>query len=267
MNPEVMSYPVLGKHSPRLQRLRRIVAREVPALTVLDGMKLIGDAAAGGARIVEVYGVASQLSALSVSSWFVELARRGAVAEIDGAVAQRVAPTRSPQGVLAVVEVPSATISAAGVAVYLADVQDPGNVGGIVRSAAAFGATGVACSPGCADPFSPRALRASAGMSLLMPVATIEDFAALALAFRAAGGTVASTAGDHGVPLRRWRPVQPLLVVFGNEGHGIPFDVREHCDSVVSVPIAARVESLNVAVTAGIVLHALAGVAKPPILD
>jgi len=69
------------------------------------------------------------------------------------------------------------------------------------------------------------------------------------------------------VPLGRWQPARPLLVVFGNEGQGLPQDVRESCDSVVSVPIAARVESLNVAVAAGIVLHALAGVAMPPILD
>ena len=267
MNRETTPGTPLGRHSPRLQRLRRIIAREEPALTVLDGLKLIEDAAAAGARVTEVYGTASQLAALSGLPWFLELSRRGAAFALDDVVVQRVAPTRSSQGVLAVVEVPRAEVVAAGVAVYLAGVQDPGNVGGIVRSAAAFGATGVACSPECADPFSPRAFRASAGMALLLPVATIDDFAGLARAFRAAGGTVAATAGEGGVAVGRWRPARPVLVVFGNEGQGVPQDVLESCDSVVSVPIAGRVESLNVAVAAGIVLHALAGVAMPPILD
>jgi len=256
----------LGRHSARLQRLRRIVAGAEPSLTVLDGVKLISDAAAAGARIVAVYGVADRLAALAGVAGFQELSARGEVFAIDETVAQRVAPTRSSQGILAIVEVPQATVAAAGVAVYLADVQDPGNVGGIVRSAAAFGATAVACSPGCADPFSPRALRASAAAALLLPVVRAAEFDPLALAFHAAGGTVAATAGGGGVPISRWRPSPPVLVVFGNEGQGIAAELADRCDTVVSIPIAARVESLNVAVTAGIVLHALAGVVRAPIL-
>jgi len=77
---------------------------------------------------------------------------------------------------------------------------------------------------------------------------------------------VAATAGGGGVPISRWRPSPPVLVVFGNEGQGIAAELADRCDTVVSIPIAARVESLNVAVTAGIVLHALAGVVRAPIL-
>ena len=257
----------LGRHSPRLQRLRRIAAGAEPALTVLDGVKLVIDAAAAGARIVEVYGVAERLASLSSLGPFRELLARGAVFVIDEAVALRVAPTRSSQGLLAVVAVPRAEVAAAGVVVYLADVQDPGNVGGIIRSAAAFGATAVACSPGCADPYSPRALRASAAAAFAMPVVRAAAFGPLAQAFQAAGGSVAATAGAGGTPISRWRPSPPVLVVFGNEGQGVASDLADRCDTVVSVPIAARVESLNVAVTAGIVLHALAGVVRAPILD
>ena len=257
----------LGRHSPRLQRLRRIAAGAEPALTVLDGVKLVIDAAAAGARIVEVYGVAERLASLSSLGPFRELLARGAVFVIDEAVALRVAPTRSSQGLLAVVAVPRAEVTAAGVVVYLADVQDPGNVGGIIRSAAAFGAAPVACSPGCADPYSPRALRASAAAAFAMPVVRAAAFGPLAQVFQAAGGSVAATAGAGGTPISRWRPSPPVLVVFGNEGQGVASDLADRCDTVVSVPIAARVESLNVAVTAGIVLHALAGVVRAPILD
>jgi len=266
MSPASAAPLPVGRHAARLRRLRRIAAREDPALTVLDGPTLIADAAAAGVRLVEIYGVPEALAALAGVAEIPALTESGCVFTLDDATLRRVAPTRSPQGVLAVVAVPRATLPVFGVAVFLADVQDPGNVGGIVRSAAAFGVSGVACSPGCADPFSPRALRASAATALTMPVVRGADLGALARAFRAAGGTVAATAGAGGVAISRWRPTPPVLVVFGNEGRGIPEEATAHCDVSVSVPIAARVESLNVAVTAGIVLHALAGVVSAPIL-
>ena len=257
----------IGRHSPRLQRLRELVARRDPRLTVLDGIKLIADAGAAGAAITEVYGVAASLSALAGSAWFERLLRRGAVYGIDETVALRLAPTRSTQGVLAVVEVAAQEIPAVGFALYLADVQDPGNVGAIVRCAAAFGAAGVACSPACADPFSPRAVRASAAAALPHP--------------GRAGGRLRRARR----PLHRGRRDRrrdgraaaasrspaggrslPVLVVLGNEGQGVPAEVLARCHDLVTVPIAATVESLNVAVTAGIVLHAVAGLVRAPIL-
>ncbi len=247
----------LGRHNPRLQRVRRIAAREEPDLTLLDGATLVADAARGGAAIIEVYGIASEIAAIAAIPAIARLARDGKVFVVDDASAQRIAPTRHSQGVVAVVAVPRHTVNPQGVVVFLDDVQDPGNVGGIVRSAAAFGAAGVACSPACADPFSPRALRASAGHALRLPVVAGADFAALAASFQAAGGTVAATGGTTGVPITRWRPTPPVLLVFGNEGAGIGASVRERCDATVIIPIAAAVESLNVAVAAGIVLHAL----------
>ena len=256
----------LGRHSPRLQRLRELVARRDPGLTVLDGIKLIADAGAAGAAITEIYGVATSLSALAGGAWFQRLLRCGAVYGIDEAVALRLAPTRSTQGVLAVVEVAAQEIPAVGVALYLADVQDPGNVGAIVRCAAAFGAAGVACSPACAAPLYPRALRASAPAARRIPIEPAADFGALADRFNAAGGTVAATIGGGGVAVARWRPRLPVLVVLGNEGQGVPAEVLARCGDRVTVPIAASVESLNVAVTVGIVLHAVAGLVMAPIL-
>ncbi len=247
----------LGRHNPRLQRVRRIGAREVPSLTLLDGVTLIADAARRGAAILEVYCVAGRLEDLLEIPEIAALARAGKVFVVDEPTAQRLAPTRHSQGVVAVVEVPCRTVAPNGILVFLADVQDPGNVGGVVRSAAAFSAAGVACSPGCADPFSPRAVRASAGQALLIPVVAGADFAELAAAVHGVGGTVAATAGAGGTPIGRWRPSPPVMVVFGNEGGGVPAGMLDHCDATVTIPIAPAVESLNVAVAAGIVLHAL----------
>ena len=257
----------LGRHNPRIQRLRRIVQRQERELTVADGLKLTLDLAAAGVPVVELFAVAERLDELRANPALARVCDAGRAFLLDPATAEQLAPTRQTQGVLAVVAVPAPRIPAAGMVLYLDRIQDPGNVGGIIRSAAAFGAAGVFCSPGCADPFSPRAVRASAGHSLLLPVEAEAAFEAAAEPFRRAGGEVAGTIGAGGVPLARWRPGIPLLLALGNEGQGLTEEVAARCKRQVTVPISGGVESLNVAVTAGVILAYLAGVAGHPILE
>jgi tRNA G18 (ribose-2'-O)-methylase SpoU len=93
------------------------------------------------------------------------------------------------------------------------------------------------------------------------------DFERLAQATHGAGGEVAGTAGHGGVSLARWRPRLPLLLALGNEGQGLSEEVQASCKRNVTVPLTGGVESLNVAVTAGLILGSLAGVAGSPILE
>jgi TrmH family RNA methyltransferase len=248
-------------------RLRRLVRREEAAFTVVDGLKLVQDLAAVGLPIVELFTVAEHLDALRQDPALRRVLDGGRATLLDPATMAGVAPTRHAQGVLAVVAVPACTLKPEGIVVFLDRVQDPGNVGGIVRCAAAFGAAGVACSPGCGDPFSPRAVRGSAGHALLVPIRPDAAFGEMADAFRRAGGEVAGTAEAGGTPLREWRPHRPLLLAFGNEGQGLAADVAGACDRLLSIRLARGVESLNVAVTCGIVLASLSGVAGSPILE
>ncbi len=258
---------LLGRHNPRVARLRRIIGRQEPELTAVDGLKLTLDLAAAGVPIVELFSVAAHLDALRAHPALEEVFRDGRVHLLDPATAAQIAPTRQTQGVLAVVAVPAARLAPAGVVLYLDRVQDPGNVGGVIRCAAAFGASGVACSTGCADAFSPRAVRASAGQALVFPVQVEAGFAALVEAVRRAGGEVTATASRVGVALSRWRPHTPLLLALGNEGQGVSPEVASLCTGQVSVPLRDGVESLNVAATAAVILASLAGVAGSPILE
>ena len=261
------SLQLLGRHNPRLLRIRRIIQRQEPDLTVADGLKLVADLAASGVPIVELFTIPERLDEVRQSPQLRAVCDGGRAYLLDPATAANLAPTRQPQGVMAVVTVPSVHLGAEGVVVYLDGLQDPGNVGSVIRCAAAFGAAGVACSPECADPFSPRALRASAGQALLLPVEADAAFEALAEATRVAGGEVAGTALQGGVLLARWRPRVPLLLALGNEGRGLSEEVRAACRRHVTVPLTGGVESLNVAVTAGVILGFLAGVAGSPILE
>ena|SRR5664280_153574 len=264
---ETGSPQLLGRHNPKVARLRRIIGRQEPELTAVDGLKLTLDLAAAGVPIVELFAVAEQLDALRASAALERVFQGGRAHVLDPATAAQIAPTRQTQGVLAVVAVPSARLAPTGVVVYLDRVQDPGNVGGVIRCAAAFGASGVACSPGCADPFSPRAVRASAGQALVFPVEAEAAFAPLADAVRRAGGEAFATASRAGVPLSRWRPRAPLLLALGNEGQGVSEEVMLRCAGQVSVPLRDGVDSLNIAATAAVILASLAGVARSPILE
>ena len=257
---------LLGRHNPRVARLRRIIQREEPELTVVDGLKLVEDLAERGVPIVELFTVEEHLVRLHSSSALREVVVGERVSLLDPATMGHLAPTRQPQGLLAVVAAPAGRLRAEGVALYLDRVQDPGNVGSVIRCAAAFAATGVACSQGCADPFSPRAVRASAGQSLLLPVQPEAGLGPLAEAFRGAGGEVVGTVGGGGTPLREWHPRRPVLLVLGNEGQGLAEEVSAACARHVTVPLAGAVNSLNVAVTAGVILATLSGVAGSPIL-
>jgi TrmH family RNA methyltransferase len=247
-----------GRHSAVLARLRRIARGAEPGLTAVDGATLVLDLLDRGVPVETLFTTTDHLVALADRGWLDAGDRQSRVYLVDDDTLAKVAPTTTPQGLLAVVRVPHHRLEAGGTAVYLDRVQDPGNVGAVIRSAAAFGASGVACSPGCASPFSWRSLRASAGHALLLPVQAEAEFAPLAAAFAAAGGEVTAASGHGGTPLGRWRPRRPLLLVVGNEGAGVAPEIVARCDSTVTIPVLATVESLNVTVAASVILASLA---------
>jgi TrmH family RNA methyltransferase len=189
----------------------------------------------------------------------------------------QVAATETPQGIAALVQPREVTFDelAGGVPLLLvmAAVQDPGNVGTLLRTAEAFGASGaIACAArgtGTADPFGPKALRASAGSALRLPVLRGVAAPVLLAQLRVAGirvyASAPDTAGADGVPASvapwqvNWRQASALLV--GNEGAGLPDHLLRSSDAVVRIPQAADryagapVESLNAAVAGAILLY------------
>jgi TrmH family RNA methyltransferase len=139
--------------------------------------------------------------------------------------------------------------------VYLHGVQDPGNVGTVVRAALAFGAGSVALGPGCADPWSPKAVRASMGAVFAVPLARAADAGALP------GERIALVAGE-GEPLRGPAAGDATLLV-GAERAGLPARVRRAADRVAHIPIA-QAESLNAAMAATVALYELTRPGAPP---
>ena len=242
--------------------LRRRKARERAGLFVAEGVRTVEELLRSTLRIRGVLTAPQLADAPRGAALIASLADRkdfetAAISERDFATA---AETESPQGVLAVAEIPARSLDDfAGVSpltiLVLDAVQDPGNVGTIVRTAAALGATATVALPGTVDLWNAKVVRSGMGTHFFHPAfhATAEGLAT----FLASTEAELWCADAKGEPVgARPRPARLALAV-GNEGSGLTAATRDRADAFVALPIASDVESLNVAVAAGILLHAL----------
>jgi len=261
-----MGWTPLGRHNPKVAELRAIARGAREELTLVDGRKLVEDLLARGVFPVAVFAAPKLAEALAAEPSWARLAQRASCFVLAEEVLAQLAPTKHTQGLLAVFPVPNHRTIAGQLLLYLDRVQDPANVGAIVRVAAAFGAAGVACSPGTADPFSPKAIRASAGHALTLPVLRRMDWQSFRQRVAAGHSVVAATAAG-GCDAFTWQPALPMVLVLGNEGKGLDPQIRDAVDQLVTIPLQRGVESLNVAVACGILLARLRGLAPGPILE
>jgi len=174
-----------------------------------------------------------------------------------------VSGTDTPQGVAALVRPRESTFDDllrgdVPLVVVLIAVQDPGNVGTVLRSAEAFGATGVVTTRGTAHPFTPKVLRASAGSALRIPVLGGMAPAVILAQLRVAGlklfaATLAT--GPKAVEPVAATLREPCAILIGNEGAGLPPEIERSADALLRIPLAAPVDSLNAAVAAAILLY------------
>ena len=172
----------------------------------------------------------------------------------------RLSDAATPPGIVAVVRTAdtSAPIPTRGALVVLEHVADPGNVGTLVRTATAFGAA--VATIGGADPFGPKAVRASAGTCYAAALHRIDDATDLAAALRGTGRMVLGLAADGEVTLAEAAAALPgegAVLLLGSEPHGLDAAARSVVDQLVRIPMAASVESLNVAAAGAIAMHAL----------
>lgn len=163
----------------------------------------------------------------------------------------------TPQEVAAVCRIPSGAVDVArgGAFLLLDGVQDPGNVGALIRTADAAGCVGVVCGDGCADPWGPKAVRATQGSLFHVAVAS-EDLASAIARLKAAGVRVVA-AEKGGRDLSAFAPSRDVALVMGGEGAGVSPAVRALCDDAVGIALRGKAESLNVAVAAGVLLFAM----------
>jgi TrmH family RNA methyltransferase len=231
--PEPRHHVITSHHNPLLKDVRRLAARRERGRFVAEGEDLLAAAAEAGWNPVH-------------------LLRAGV--EVSEEALAKISSLGSGTRALAVFEERWAERPTGPLCVALWGVKDPGNVGTVLRGALAFGASSVALGPGTADPYGPKAVRASMGAIFAVPVARVTEIGELP------GETVALDA-RRGAVLRGPATATDTTIVVGAERAGLPQDVLDACDRAAHIPIAN--ESLNAAMAATLAVYELTRVTDP----
>jgi TrmH family RNA methyltransferase len=245
-----------SRANPRVRRWQRLVrdskARRAQARALIEGTRLVSACIAAGGAIEELLVSQSGLARKEISG----LVDRAGVelVVLSDAVFRAVVDTETPQGIAAEIEIPAVApaLAESRGGVVMDRIQDAGNVGAILRSAAAFGVQDVLLSSGCADPWSPKVLRAAMGGHFSVrigasrnPIADVERF----------GGTVACAVPRGGVPIASADLKGPVLWILGSEADGVRGDLAARADLRVTIPMPGAIESMNVAAAAAICFY------------
>ena len=217
---------------------------------LIEGWHLFEEAVQAGVTIEKIFALESyreQLAAFPQTVW------------VSEDILLDLADSQTPQGIVAVVqkeEVGQVDFSQ-GKFLFLEDVQDPGNVGTIIRTADAAGYTGVIVSDKSADIYSLKTLRSMQGSHFHLPIYRMSSQALLEEAKKAAIPVLATTLSKDSVDYRELLPIENFVLVMGNEGQGISPLMAESADQLVHISMKGQAESLNVAVAAGILIFHL----------
>jgi TrmH family RNA methyltransferase len=251
---------VTSRRNSIVEKYRSIARGDTSGL-LLDGIHLLQDALAAGLHVSSAVTTAQALERSEVRALVAELERqRIDVLSVSPAVMSALSPLRSPGAIVAIADerrlLPDAPYSSNRPLVLIAcDVQDPGNLGAMVRVAEAGGASGLVAAGTSANPFGWKALRGAMGSTFRLPVvrhAQIEDAIAQA---RTRGCRVVATAPRIGKAFHDADLTRPLAILVGSEGVGIPEAILSGSDERLTVPMIPPVESLNAAVTAALIIY------------
>lgn len=264
-----------GRHNPLVKKLRQAFSQAEPTESrecAIEGLRILEEAIRSALRFSAVF---FRESALALAERL--LPQIGSHVEtlllpdnlFDSAV-----PSESPQGVAALVHLKSFTLEDVmerlqlGPVVVIAGLQDPGNLGTIVRSAEAFGSAGTLLGHGTVSPFNPKAVRASAGSIFRLPIVPNQDSKKTSPSLPSAASLhealqklrankvrLIATSSHKGTPLDQADLKAPCAILFGNEGAGLSRELMAATDGTIAIPHHQQVESLNAGVAASIVLY------------
>ena len=252
---------VAGRHNARLKALRLAFRRA--ELTpqgecAIEGIKLLAEALRQNLPIGTVF-FSESARPLAVKL-LAQISERTETLMLPNAVFNSTVPSETPQGVAALVRLQGFSATqvldrlSVGPLVVVAGLQDPGNLGTIMRSAEAFGAAGVFLTEGTVSPYNSKVLRGSAGSIFRLPFAEIPSVELIPL-LSARGVRMLATSSHKGTPLPQAGWTLPLAIFIGNEGAGLSREIMHQMDETIVIPQAAQVESLNAGVAASIVLY------------
>ena len=258
-----MLQSIVSKDNPRIKEAAKLLKsrreRQEQGRFLVEGVKLIWDALEGGCLPQEAFFTSL---ALERQEKLLETLQKQGVfcAQISPGVQDKLTDTNAPQGVFCVFKKVdilqnSVTIKKDGRYLLLSSLQDPGNVGTILRTAEALALDGILYSKDCPDLFSPKLLRSTMGAVFRIPLMECENLVQTIGDLREQGVRVYATAlAEDALPVQQVDWSAPCAAVIGNEGNGLQPQVMDACTGCVIIPMGGRIQSLNAAVAASIVM-------------
>ena len=252
--------PVTSRGNALVKALRQAATRGEASddgWVALEGVRLVEEALRSGLRLRAIF---FRESAAAVAKRLLpQVSAKTEALMLPDEVFAGASGTENPQGVAALAEPRKSSLEEmlkgdSPLIMAAAGVQDPGNLGSMLRSAEAFGASGALLLEGTVSPFNAKVLRAAAGSLFRLPVVAMKASAALA-AMRQHQVRLLVTSSHKGTPLPETDLKGPLCIFIGNEGAGVPRQIADAVDAAVVIPHSRDVESLNAGVAASIVLY------------
>jgi TrmH family RNA methyltransferase len=251
-----------------VKQLRQAFARSEPTEAgdcAIEGLRILEEAIRSGLRFSAVFFRESSQD--RADRLLPQIGAQVETVLLPDKLFDSLVPSESPQGVAALVRLKEFSLAdvterlPVGPIVVLAGLQDPGNLGTILRSAEAFGSAGVILGEGTVSPFNAKVVRASAGSVFRLPIVHHQGKSATAKLeevsekLQAQGVRLLATSSHKGTPIDQADIKSPAAIFFGNEGSGLPRDLMAAMDEVLAIPHTPQVESLNAGVAASIVLY------------
>jgi len=244
-----------SKENPEIKKLKRLAeksAREKEGLFVIEGERLVFDAIKNGAEIESVY---------LDEDFKLDKDLGAKVFKLSKKLFKSVSQTQTPQGIMAAVKIKKAAFSDLKIkdkslVVVCENLQDPGNLGTIIRTADSAGACGVILTKGCVDLYNPKVVRSTMSSIFNLPIVfskTIDESISYLkkVGFLVIGGHLSEKTQDfYSLNLR-----QKCAFIIGNEGAGLSDTAAGLCDKLVKIPMLGKAESLNAAVSAAIFMY------------
>lgn len=233
--------------------------RDAAGLFLAEGQKLVRDALDGGWPIHTLVYAAGALETAGAGDLAASAkASGGTVLEVSRAVLEKITRRDNPQAMVGVFRQRTAkaeAIGRSGVWIALDRIRDPGNLGTIIRTADAAGLTGVALVGASCDPFSVETVRATMGSIFHVPVARTDEAHIVALAGQGGINLLGTHLTRAAIDYREADYRQPLVLLMGNEQQGLSETLAAACGQIVRIPMAGRADSLNLAVSTGLMIY------------
>jgi TrmH family RNA methyltransferase len=252
---------ITSRRNSLVTRCRELARRRTGDQLLLDGFHLVTEAFDANITIRSAVASRDALARTDVRELVDRLVRRGAdVVMASQSVMDAISPVRSASDLVAIAERPALETArvygdTTAMVVVVDNVQDPGNIGGIVRVAEAGGATGVVVAGASANPFGWKALRGSMGSAFRLPIVIERQLGSALEDARLHGCQILATVPRGGRSHFEIDLSGPLAIIVGGEGAGIPPGFIESADVRVTIPMKAPVESLNAAVAAAVLIY------------